>query len=391
MSATSSEPAILLELRRVSRRFGSVVALDAVDLNVAEGEFVTLLGPSGCGKTTLLRIVAGFEQPTSGEVLLGGADLTRVPPYRRPVNTVFQRSILFPHLNVFDNVAFGLRLARVPKAEIARRVREMLELVRLCGLERRASNQVSGGQAQRIALARALINRPRILLLDEPLSALDQAVRQELQGELRRIHRETGTTFLYVTHDQEEAMSMSDRVVVMNHGAIEQVGSPNEVYHQPATSYVASFVGDANLLRVQVVSVEADLTQVRVDGIDESLPCAGAAATGEGWLVLRPEMLRIVPAGSTAIDGRVVDVAFRGSSVVYTLEVGRFELRVEELGDDVEPRYGIGDWVAVGYNPSRARFLPDWSSGTSRAPKDAVGSASANVSPEEGSRMGHLP
>ena len=215
-----------LVLEGVTHRYGSVAALDDVSLAIADGELVTLLGPSGCGKTTLLRIVAGFVRPTAGRLLLQGRDLTRVPPHRRPVNMVFQRAALFPHLDVFENIAFGLRIAGMPKDEVGARVGESLRLVRLEGLERRRAHELSGGQLQRVALARALVNRPRVLLLDEPLAALDLRIRLEMEVELRRLHRETGATFVYVTHDQGEALSLSDRIVVFDRGHVEQVGTP---------------------------------------------------------------------------------------------------------------------------------------------------------------------
>ncbi|MDX6628686.1 MAG: spermidine/putrescine transport system ATP-binding protein, partial [Gaiellales bacterium] len=221
-----SAQAAAVTVEQVTHRFGSVVALDDVSLAFREGEFVTLLGPSGCGKTTLLRIVAGFERPTAGRVLLGDADITRVAPHRRPLNMVFQRPTLFPHLDVADNVAFGLRVAGVERAERAERVADALRLVRLDGYGKRRADELSGGQMQRIALARALVNRPRVLLLDEPLSALDLKIRLEMEVELRRIHRESGATFVYVTHDQREALALSDRVVVFNHGRVDQAGTP---------------------------------------------------------------------------------------------------------------------------------------------------------------------
>ena len=256
----------VLRLTSVSKRFGSAVALAGLDLDVARGEFLTLLGPSGCGKTTLLRIIAGFEHPSEGRVELEGTEITRVPAHRRPVNTVFQRYLLFPHLDVFENVAFGLRVAGCPRRDLAPRVREALALVGLTEFEKRRADQLSGGQSQRVSLARALVNRPRILLLDEPLSALDLRVRLDMQSELRRIHRETGATFLYVTHDQQEAMSLSDRIAVVNEGCIEQIAPPEEVYHRPATVFVARFVGDANVIPVEVEARGASASTVRIRG-----------------------------------------------------------------------------------------------------------------------------
>ena len=263
-----------VELRGVTKRFDGVVAVDTLDLRVRVGEFLSLLGPSGCGKTTTLRLIAGFERPDEGVVLIGGADVTRVPPYRRAVNTVFQSYALFPHLEVLDNVAYGLKQRGLPRPERAARAREMLELVRLPGVEKRKPSQLSGGQQQRVALARALVMEPRVLLLDEPLGALDLKVRRQLQIELKRIQETVGVTFVYVTHDQEEALAMSDRVAVMNAGGIEQLGTPREIYDSPATRFVASFIGETNFIRRdgRVVAVRPERVQVRRDG--SAGPCA---------------------------------------------------------------------------------------------------------------------
>src|SRR5438093_858161 len=239
---------VAVRLEGVSKRFGEVAAVDRVDLDVGQGEFFSLLGPSGSGKTTCLRMIAGFEAPTEGRVLLDGRDVTRLAPYERDVNTVFQDYALFPHMNVEENVEYGLRVKKVPKSERRERTAEALEIVRLSGFGRRKPSQLSGGQRQRVALARALVNRPRVLLLDEPLGALDLKLRQAMQIELKRIQREVGITFVYVTHDQEEALTMSDRLVVMNAGRIEQLGSPRELYEYPATRFVANFIGTSNIL-----------------------------------------------------------------------------------------------------------------------------------------------
>jgi ABC-type Fe3+/spermidine/putrescine transport system ATPase subunit len=348
---------VLLHLEGISKHFGATVALEHIDLEVEEGELVTLLGPSGCGKTTLLRIVAGFERPTSGRVTLEGRDITYDAAHKRPVNTVFQRYLLFPHLSVFENVAFGLRVSGLRKGELAERVRDALALVRLSGFEERRSDQLSGGQAQRVSLARALVNRPKLLLLDEPLSALDLKVRLEMQAELRRIHRETGTTFLYVTHDQQEAMSLSDRVAVMSHGRIEQASPPAEIYHRPTTRFVAQFVGDANLLPVQVLSSNGRLTRVLIREIDHEVVVAARLSSNEGWLVLRPEVLRVEEPGGPGIRGSVADVAFLGSSVTYRIDAGGVEIRVQEIGRDIRPRFAVGDAVTVAYEPDRCLLL----------------------------------
>ena len=241
-----------VRLERVTKKFGEVVAVDDLSLSFDRGGFVALLGPSGCGKTTTLRMIGGFEEPTAGTVYLGEQDVTGLPPYRREVNTVFQNYALFPHMSIFDNVAFGLRQKRVSKHEVARRVPEMLDLVELTGFEKRKPTQLSGGQAQRVALARALINQPRVLLLDEPLGALDLKLRKQMQLELKRIQEDVNITFIHVTHDQEEAMTMADRIAVMNQGRIEQIGPPAELYEQPNTAFVAGFLGVSNLIPVSV-------------------------------------------------------------------------------------------------------------------------------------------
>jgi spermidine/putrescine transport system ATP-binding protein len=345
----------MLELVEISRQFGKVHAVDRLSLTVGDGEFVTLLGPSGCGKTTLLRIVGGFEDPNAGHVFLDGRDVTYLPAHRRPVNTVFQRSVLFPHLSIADNVAFGLRVAGIKRSEVRSRVEAALELVDLKGFGPRRADEVSGGQAQRVSLARALVNQPRLLLLDEPLSALDLKVRVDMQGELRRIHRETGATFLYVTHDQQEAMALSDRIAVMRDGRIEQVGPPSEVYYYPNTSFVATFVGNSNVLPVEVLD-EAECT-VFLRSANASLPVARLPEGAmKGWLVIRPELLRLEREGGH-IRGVVADRAFLGAAVRYEVRAGDETLRIHEAGADVQPRFTIGDEVAIDYDRARAIFL----------------------------------
>jgi spermidine/putrescine transport system ATP-binding protein len=280
-------------------------AVDDVSITIEAGEFFSLLGPSGCGKTTTLRIIGGFEEPTSGRVHLAGRDVTDLPAYKRDVNTVFQSYALFPHLDVLENVAFGLKRRRVPKSEIGPRVEEMLELVDLHGFGRRRSNQLSGGQQQRVALARALINRPQVLLLDEPLGALDLKLRKGMQLELKRIQAEVGITFVYVTHDQEEAMTMSDRIAVMNEGRLEQVGPPQGVYELPATEFVAGFLGASNLLAGEVESAGGDMAKVRLAGGDVVLLPPDRLPRGPRVHVgVRPEKLRIAAADAAPLPGR---------------------------------------------------------------------------------------
>src|SRR5919109_3290474 len=270
-----------IQLVELTKRFADVTAVNGIDLEIPGGEFFSLLGPSGCGKTTTLRLIAGFERPTEGRILLDGTDVAYTPPHRRNVNTVFQNYALFPHLNVFDNVAFGLRRAHRPKAEIRDRVGRALELVQLAGFERRKSSQLSGGQQQRVALARALILNPAVLLLDEPLGALDAKLRKALQIELKSIQEEVGITFIYVTHDQEEALTMSDRLAVMSNGRVEQVGPPKEVYEQPSTAYVADFLGVSNLMDAVAYGHTRDgACRVRVSDFDLKAEQGELHATG---------------------------------------------------------------------------------------------------------------
>ncbi|MGH9066670.1 MAG: ABC transporter ATP-binding protein [Acidimicrobiales bacterium] len=328
-----------IELTGVAKEFGSrdgnVQAVEQVDLAIAEGEFFSLLGPSGCGKTTTLRMVAGFEAPTRGRILLYGEDMVGVPPNRRDVNLVFQNYALFPHMSVAENVAFGLRRKRVAKAEVLSRVGEMLSLVQLEGRENRRPKELSGGQQQRVALARALVNRPRALLLDEPLGALDLKLRQSMQIELKRIQREVGITFVYVTHDQGEALTMSDRLVVMNAGRIEQLGSPQELYESPRTRFVAGFIGTSNLLSGRIDRV-VDGAGVLEVGAEERVVVPlrwPAPVGGEVELTVRPEKISLstAPAGTPGCDcvlrGTVSEVVYLGSTTHYTVRTA--------LGDDL--------------------------------------------------------
>jgi spermidine/putrescine transport system ATP-binding protein/putrescine transport system ATP-binding protein len=284
----------LLEVQEVSRSFGDVRALDDVSLTIAENEFFALLGPSGCGKTTLLRSIAGFEHPDSGAILLGGADLLALPPNKRPVNLMFQSYALFPHLTVAKNIAYGLKREGLPKAEVDRRVADVLETVGLQTMAGRRPAQLSGGQRQRVALARAIVKRPRLLLLDEPLSALDRKVRAEMQLELKRLQHEVGITFVVVTHDQEEAMSMADRIAVLAEGRVQQVATPLELYRRPANLFVADFIGTSNLL---------------------------AGPSGGERLMVRPEDVRIVTPGEGTLDGTVVDTQFQGGTSTVAVDV----------------------------------------------------------------------
>jgi spermidine/putrescine transport system ATP-binding protein len=322
-----------VRLDRVTKRFGEFTAVDDLSLAIEHGEFFSMLGPSGCGKTTTLRMIGGFEAVTSGTVYLGDADITDLPPFKRPVNTVFQNYALFPHLDVFENIAFGLRRRKTPDGETRHMVASMLDLVDLSGYERRKPTQLSGGQQQRVALARALVNNPDVLLLDEPLGALDLKLRKQMQVELKRIQSEIGITFVFVTHDQEEAMTMSDRIAVMRHGKIEQLGSPEELYERPRTEFVAGFLGVSNLLDAEVVAPGAPFTELRLtDGTVVRAPMNGTAGDGNVRLGVRPEKLHVLPLhedetasssdGTNAVDGVVLDASYIGVSTQYLVETG---------------------------------------------------------------------
>src|SRR2546427_10108968 len=283
-----------VRLERVSKFFGDVPAVDDLSLDIAEGEFFSMLGPSGCGKTTTLRMIGGFEDPSLGTVYLGGRDVTDLPPYRRDVNTVFQSYALFPHLDVFENVAFGLRRKKVGGKDIGQRVHEAMRLVDLEGFEKRKPSQMSGGQQQRVALARALVNRPKVLLLDEPLGALDLKLRKQMQLELKRIQEEVGITFIYVTHDQEEAMTMSDRIAVMNKGHYEQLGDPESLYERPETRFVASFPGVSNLLpATRTSTADGYATVTLTDATSVRVPAAAVDGADRGEIGVRPEQIRM--------------------------------------------------------------------------------------------------
>jgi spermidine/putrescine transport system ATP-binding protein len=308
-----------IELSKLTKQFEELTAVDGIDLHIPGGEFFSLLGPSGCGKTTTLRMIAGFERPTSGEIFLDGTDVAYTPPHQRNVNTVFQNYALFPHLNVYNNIAYGLKRAKRPKAEIRERVGKALELVQLPGYERRQSSQLSGGQQQRVALARALVLNPTVLLLDEPLGALDAKLRKALQIELKSLQQEVGITFLYVTHDQEEALTMSDRLAVMNGGHIEQVGAPQDVYEDPETLYVADFLGVSNLMQATIVSAGTSACLVALDGYELETRGTDRDVTGEAKIVIRPERIELEehgsPSGPNRIPGMVERVVYVGSAI----------------------------------------------------------------------------
>ncbi|MBR5931796.1 MAG: ABC transporter ATP-binding protein [Lachnospiraceae bacterium] len=298
----------LIRLQDLVMEFGKDRVLNSINLSIEDKKFLTLLGPSGCGKTTTLRIIAGFQKPTSGEVYFDGQPITNLPPYKRQINTVFQNYALFPHLDVYDNIAFGLRISKLPEKEIDRRVGEMLSSVSLRGFENRKVSSLSGGQQQRVAIARALINRPKVLLLDEPLGALDLRLRKDMQNELKQIQQEVGITFVYVTHDQEEALSMSDTVVVMDSGKILQIGTPEDIYNEPANAFVADFIGESNILDGIM------LEDYKVRFFDRDFECVdtGFEPNEPVDVVIRPEDIDIVPADPSKLCGTVTNVTFKG-------------------------------------------------------------------------------
>jgi spermidine/putrescine transport system ATP-binding protein len=354
----------------VVKGFGDVVAVDHINLEVRDGEFFSLLGPSGCGKTTTLRMIGGFEAPTSGLIELQGQDVTWLPPYRRNVNTVFQNYALFPHLTIEENVAFGLRRHKVKEAEIRTRVKDMLELVELPGYEKRKPSQVSGGQAQRVALARALINRPAVLLLDEPLGALDLKLRKQMQVELKRIQQEVGITFVYVTHDQEEAMTMSDRIAVMNRGRYEQLGEPESLYERPATRFVAGFLGVSNLLAGRVSGTAGGYAEITLqDAATVRVPAALVNGSASVEVGIRPEKIRLSQihetpqAGHNQVRGVIRDASYIGVSTQYIVRAtSGVNLTVYEQNVQRATRselWAPGEEVILSWSPEHSFVIRD--------------------------------
>ena len=305
----------IIEIQGVSKVYGDNTVLDNLSLNIRKNEFLTLLGPSGCGKTTTLKIIAGFETADSGKVIFNGSDISNIPPYKRQLNTVFQKYALFPHMNIYENIAFGLKIKKLPKDEIDKKVREMLKMVSLEGFEKRSVDSLSGGQQQRVAIARALVNEPKVLLLDEPLGALDLKLRKEMQSELKRIQQRLGITFIFVTHDQEEALTMSDTIVVMNKGIIQQMGSPEDIYNEPANAFVADFIGESNI--VDGIMLE----DLKVEFCNHVFTCVdkGFNSNEVVDVVIRPEDIEIISPEKGMITGKVNSVKFKG--VHYEIEV----------------------------------------------------------------------
>jgi spermidine/putrescine transport system ATP-binding protein len=355
--------AVAVEARNVSKVFGagadSVRALDGVSVTIQENEFFTLLGPSGCGKTTLLRLIAGFELPPSGEILLEGQHVEHLPPYQRPVNTVFQSYALFPHMTVAQNIAFGLEMRNVPRTDIDSTVTQMLGLVKMTGLGDRLPSQLSGGQQQRVALARALANHPKVLLLDEPLSALDLKLRQGMRTEIKNLQQKTGITFIFVTHDQEEALTMSDRIAVMSQGRIQQLGAPLEIYEQPVNRFVADFIGDTNFVNGTIDGQAGDYVRCRCGGGLDLLasPISGVAPGVKVTLALRPEKILLKPGQL----GTVSQIVYVGADTNYEVRLGdgsRINVRLQNAADG-HAQFTVGDGVAIDVPAGAARMLQD--------------------------------
>jgi spermidine/putrescine transport system ATP-binding protein len=375
-----------VSLRGITKRFGEFTAVDAIDLDIKEGEFFTLLGPSGCGKTTTLRMIAGFEEPNEGEILVGGTDVAGLPAHKRPTNTVFQSYALFPHLTVRENVAYGLKRKRVDKSEIAERVDAELERVGLAAEANRKPNQLSGGQQQRVALARAVVNLPKVLLLDEPLGALDLKLRKGLQLELKRIQKEIGITFVYVTHDQEEALTMSDRIAVMNRGIVEQVAEPVEVYERPETTFVAGFIGVSNLMPGVVRSLSGDKAEVELEAGVTVSANANGLGTGENCqAVVRPEKLFVTSKGAPAseqatgaqsVDGMVASSVYLGTATQLVVELrGGSRMTVLCPNTDEAERQslpGAGAEVTLSWTPEHIHLVRESDSERATADHEAL-------------------
>ena len=338
----------IIELKNITKTYDTgFTAVSDFNLYVRKGEFITFLGPSGCGKTTTLRMIAGFEIPTEGEILLNGKNIASLPPYKRPINTVFQRYALFPHMNTYENIAFGLRQKKMPEDEIRRKVRRVLELVDLEGFERRSVSTLSGGQQQRVAIARAVVNEPEILLLDEPLGALDLKMRKEMQLELKEMHERLGITFIYVTHDQEEALTMSDTIVVMSEGRIQQIGKPEDIYNEPKNAFVADFIGDSNIFNgIMTGKLKARFSGGEFDCVDDIEKGTHITA------VVRPEDVIIVPPGQGTIDGVVTSVIFKGIHYEITVESGKNEMVIQSVHSAT-----VGERVGMKVDPDNIHIM----------------------------------
>ena len=338
----------IIELKNIRMSYDSEVVLDGIDLTIKDGEFVTFLGPSGCGKTTTLRIIAGFESQDSGDVFFEGQNINAVPPHKRNINTIFQRYALFPHLNVYDNVAFGLKVKKTPKSEIHDKVMEMLELVNLKGLEKRKIDTLSGGQQQRVAIARAIINHPKVLLLDEPLSALDLKLRKDMQVELKNLQKRTGITFIFVTHDQEEARSMSDTVVVMDKGKIQQIGTPADIYNEPENAFVADFIGESNIID----GIMKKDFLVGINGREFECLDKGFATNESVDVVIRPEDVDIVPPMQGMLEGTVTSVTFLGVHYEIIVDINNFKWMIQTTDF-----HDVGETVGLFIEPDAIHIM----------------------------------
>ncbi len=347
----------ILEAERIVKRFGAFTAVDDVSLHVRAGEFLTLLGPSGCGKTTLLRVIAGFEQPNSGELRIAGRSMEGVQPYDRPVAIVFQNLALFPHMTVGENIAFGLEVRRETPSQIARRIAEVLELVGLADAAARRIHELSGGQRQRVALARSIVIRPSVMLLDEPLGALDLKLRRQLQVELKRIQKQLGTTFIFVTHDQDEALTMSDRIAVFNRGRIVKLDTPGEIYNRPCNRFVAQFIGDANFVPALILKRDGRTAQVTIGGLGTSIPALDPPDGNRAELIIRPENICVgdqAPADGWCLPARVVESVYAGSSIRYTLQAADITLLASAPAGRGSVALAPGTSVFVSWRPEDA-------------------------------------
>ena len=339
---------VIIKLKDISKSFDGETVLSDINLYILDNEFITLLGPSGCGKTTTLRIIGGFETPDSGILYFDGKEINDVPPHKRQVNTVFQRYALFPHLNVFENIAFGLRIQKMPDAEIREKVKEMLTLVNLKGFEKRSISTLSGGQQQRVAIARALVNKPRVLLLDEPLAALDLKLRKDMQIELKNIQKKTGITFIYVTHDQEEALSMSDTIVVMANGSIQQIGPPEKIYNEPVNAFVADFIGESNIVNgVMIRDYEVSFAK-------QTFKCEdfGFAPNEPVDVVVRPEDIDIGPVSDSMLTGEVTSVTFKGDYYEIIVDIDNFKWMIETTD-----KVAVGQTIGISIDPNEIQVM----------------------------------
>lgn len=338
----------IIDLKDIRMSYDGETVLDGIDLSIKDGEFVTLLGPSGCGKTTTLRIIAGFESPDSGDVFFEGKKINAVPPHKRNINTIFQRYALFPHLNVYENIAFGLKVKNVPKAEIPKKIEEMLTLVNLKGLEKRRIDTLSGGQQQRVAIARAIVNHPKLLLLDEPLSALDLKLRKDMQVELKNLQKRTGITFIFVTHDQEEALSMSDTVIVMDKGKIQQIGTPADIYNEPQNAFVADFIGESNIIDgVMKKDFLVEFDNRKFDCLD-----CGFTENEEVDVVIRPEDVDIIPPMKGMLEGEVTSVTFLGVHYEIIVDINDFKWMIQTTD-----KHEVGETVGLYIEPDAIHIM----------------------------------